>query len=79
MSHRTKGQVIENYSLPSLSGAVWGGEYRRYTPADQCFCKDPVFLPTGQCAPEQNCSDCDLNLSGQCSQSAGEPTVAGVD
>ena len=55
-----------------ISSAI-RGDSRQFTPNDQCWCNT-----TNGCYPEQLCGDCNLDLSGQCSQSAGESSVPGV-
>ena len=65
----------------SLMGSLYGG-YRSYQPDDQCMCTgttDGSITPNNaQCYPVQACASCDLNRSGQCSQSAGPSGVPGV-
>lgn len=74
-------------SLPSLkesyvflSGTVYGGG--GVNPDNQCFCRDTKLIskdhPIGKCYPVAWCGDCDLNLSGQCSQSSQNLTIPGV-
>jgi hypothetical protein len=61
-------KIEEKYVF--LSGTVYGGG--NVNPDNQCFCRDTKLIdkqnPLGRCYPVAWCSDCDLNLSGQCSQ-----------
>lgn len=54
----------------SLRGSVWG--CKPFRPSDQCFCNT-----TKRCEPEQTCTDCNLDRSGECNQSV-ESNVPGV-
>ena len=87
MSYITLEKYTERFSLPSLSGALWGPRYSY--PSEQCFCASTVDgnrlynnsginYGRGTCHPIGHCGDCNLNNSGLCPQSGPNLGVPGV-
>jgi hypothetical protein len=76
----TVNEVKEKYVF--LSGTVYPSTGFSVNRDNQCFCRDPKLLtkenPIGKCYPVSLCGDCDLNLSGQCSQVSQNLTIPGV-
>lgn len=77
-----KGMSKVSESYVFLSGTVYPSGGMNVNPDNQCFCRDTKLLtkenPIGKCYPVSLCGDCDLNLSGQCTQVSQNLTIPGV-
>lgn len=77
----------------SIYGSLLNNSNRTILQGDNCWCMQadhstcgckklgptPDLPKTGSCYNQQCCADCNLNLTGQCSQSSGTSTLAGVN
>ena len=86
--------LIEGYgggSAFSIYGSMLNNSCRTVLKGDDCWCKQadhsrcgcsgptPQLKKGGQCYNQLCCADCDLNMTGLCSQSSGQSGVAGVN